>query len=50
MNGTTGFQIVVLNFYTRNERMSVEERKRIRGKDIIDVYHEPSMVLGSGDG
>ena len=49
-NKTTGFPIVALNFYTRYKRMSIEERKRIRGKDIIQVYHEPSMVLGSGDG
>ena len=45
-----GFPIAALNLYTRNKRMSIEERKRIRGKDIIEVYHEPSMVLGSGDG
>ena len=49
-NKTTGFPSAALNLYTRNKRMSIEERKRIRGKDIIEVYHEPSMVLGSGDG
>ena len=49
-NGTTGFLIAALNIYTRNKRMSEDERKRIRGKDIIEVYHEPSMVLESGDG